>query len=54
MLVLAGDIGGTNCRLALFRGREKAFERIYPSAEHASFDVAVEKFLAERRSRVGV
>ena len=30
MFVLVGDIGGTNCRLALFRGSEKAFERPIP------------------------
>ena len=53
MFVLVGDIGGTNCRLALFRGSEKAFERTYPSQEQSGLDVAVEQFLEEARKTVG-
>ena len=52
MFVLVGDIGGTNTRLALFRDREKAFERTYPSQEQSGLDVAVEHFLAEARKSV--
>jgi glucokinase len=53
VLVLAGDIGGTNCRLALFRGSEKMFERTYPSPSHPGLDVAVEKFMEEARKQLG-
>jgi glucokinase len=52
VFVLVGDIGGTNTRLALFRDREKAFERTYPSQEQSGLDVAVEHFLAEARKSV--
>jgi glucokinase len=57
MIVLAGDIGGTNTRLALFKcdpgpeGGEPTFtvlvERTYPSSAHASLDVIAETFVAE-------
>jgi glucokinase len=53
VLILAGDIGGTNSRLALFRGSEKLFERTYPSAEHPSLDTVIEKFLEEGRKALG-
>jgi glucokinase len=53
VLVLAGDIGGTNCRLALYRGNEKVFERIYPSQEQPGLEAAVEKFLEEARKALG-
>jgi glucokinase len=53
MTVLAGDIGGTNSRLAIYdvpaaglRGVKPIFEHTYPSAGHASLDVIAEKFLA--------
>lgn len=49
MFALVGDIGGTNCRLALFKGSEKVFERTYPSQEQTGLDVAVEHFLEEAR-----
>jgi glucokinase len=52
-LVLVGDIGGTNCRLALFRGSEKIFERSYPSQQQSGLDVAVERFLEEARKALG-
>lgn len=53
MIVLSGDIGGTNSRLALYRGTERLFERIYPSADHPSLEVVVEKFLEETRKALG-
>lgn len=38
-MILAGDIGGTNCRLAIFRpgsaGLEAIWRKAYPSREHA-------------------
>ena len=53
MKVLAGDIGGTNSRLAIYDmdgvdGRARAkpiFEQTYPSAAHPSLDVIAESFL---------
>jgi glucokinase len=50
--VLAGDIGGTNSRLALFQpGADKpVVERTYPSAAHTGLDVIAEMFLAETRA----
>ncbi len=53
MYVLAGDIGGTNCRLALYKDREKAFEHTYPSQEQPGLEAAVSKFLTEARSVLG-
>jgi glucokinase len=52
-LILAGDIGGTNCRLALFRDGGKAFERTYPSQQQPGLEVAVERFLEEARKALG-
>ncbi len=47
-MILAGDIGGTNTRLALVDGdpREPAALEIYPSGEHASLEEIVDAFLA--------
>jgi len=54
MIVLAGDIGGTNARLALFEARPRAgerpelkplFERTTPSRSQASLDEIAESFL---------
>ena len=49
MKILAGDIGGTNTRLALFEiesGQlQPLCEAVYPSAEFATLDVIVERFL---------
>jgi glucokinase len=47
--VLAGDVGGTHARLALFAqgGREPTAMEIYPSGEHAGLVEIVEVFLAE-------
>jgi glucokinase len=65
MTVLAGDIGGTNTRLAIYdviaagaaEGERPAlmplFERTYPSAAHASLDVIAEAFLAEATANIG-
>src|SRR5262249_39971476 len=55
-MILAGDIGGTNTRLALFRpdgGRLLAVEQdIFRSREHAGLDEIVEKFMASRQQPV--
>jgi glucokinase len=55
VIVLAGDIGGTNSRLALYRARPAGnartvalaplFERTYPSAAHTSLDDIAETFV---------
>jgi len=60
MRVLAGDIGGTNTRLAIYdapssdvRGLKPLFEKTYPSAAHAGLDAIAEQFLAEARGQLG-
>jgi len=60
MMVLAGDIGGTNSRLAIYdvpasglRGVEPVFERIYPSAAHGSLDIIAEEFLNAAAAKIG-
>jgi glucokinase len=47
-MILAGDIGGTNTRLAYFEGTsyEPAELEIYPSQEHESLEEMVRKFIA--------
>jgi glucokinase len=52
LIVLVGDIGGTNCRLALYKEGVQIFERAYPSAEFASLEAAIDKFLEEARKAV--
>jgi glucokinase len=46
-VILAGDIGGTNTRLALVDGDVRRFEaiEIYPSAAHESLEEMVQAFL---------
>jgi glucokinase len=60
MIVLAGDIGGTNTRLAIYdvppagvRGLEPLFEHTYPSAAHGSLDVIADRFLEEAAAKIG-
>jgi len=60
MTVLAGDIGGTNTRLAIYDvlapgapGAEPLFEHIYPSAAHTSLDVIAEMFLRTATAKIG-
>jgi len=47
-LILAGDIGGTNTRLALVDGdpRQPVALEIYPSGDHASLEEIVRAFIA--------
>lgn len=59
MIVLAGDIGGTNTRLALYETHPgdgagsppttSLLERTYPSASAPSLDAIAERFLGEAR-----
>src|SRR6266498_3186885 len=60
MTVLAGDIGGTNSRFAIYdpppsglRGVKPIFEQTYPSAAHASLDIIAERFLVAATAAVG-
>jgi len=60
MKVLAGDIGGTNTRLAIYdvpaagvRGLQPLFEQTYPSAAHASLDVIADRFLGDAARALG-
>ena len=48
-MILAGDIGGTNTRLALVDGdpREPSALEIYPSSAHASLEEMVGEFLGK-------
>lgn len=50
-MILAGDIGGTNTRLAFFnlaQGRPQLFKiSVYPSRQHAGLDEIVSRFVAE-------
>jgi glucokinase len=57
--VLAGDIGGTNSRLAIYDvvdGRvagSPLLERTYPSASHTSLDVIAEQFQLDAAKELG-
>ena len=47
-MILAGDIGGTNARLALYEVRdrklEQVIETVFPSRQHSGLDEIVAKF----------
>jgi glucokinase len=55
-MILAGDIGGTSTRLALFEVRDNALravaERTYSSREHAGLQEIVKTFVDEHRPTV--
>lgn len=53
-LLLAGDVGGTNARLALFEwdGRTEVVRATYPSREHAGLDEIIRAFLGEHPAHV--
>ncbi len=53
-MILAGDIGGPDTRLALFDGDPRTPVRLatYPSREHESLEEMVEKFPYSPRTRV--
>ena len=53
MIVLAGDIGGTNSRLALYDGLKLVFEKTYPSAQQSSLETASTQFLTDARTALG-
>jgi len=53
-VILAGDIGGTKCNLALFevhaKSRRKIAEHRYESREFPTFDEVITKFLTDTRT----
>src|SRR5579885_100275 len=53
-MILAGDIGGTNARIAIFevddRRPKLVCERIYPTREHRSLESALSEFLSANPS----
>ena len=60
MTVLAGDIGGTNARLAIYdvgAGRRRSapplFEKTYPSRAYPSLDVIVDEFAGAATAKIG-
>src|SRR5579871_5143194 len=52
-MVLAGDIGGTNTRLALFEGTPERLTpsaiEIFPSREHSGLEEIVKSFIAKHK-----
>jgi glucokinase len=54
-MILAGDIGGTKTRLALFddAAAPPRFERRYASSDHAALEPLIERFLDEARTALG-
>lgn len=56
-MILAGDIGGTNTRLALFEedaGRLRmTMDRVYPSHEHAGLEEIAAVFMRETGATIG-
>ena len=57
-MILAGDIGGTNSRLAFFAGREGRLERVveetYATADYASLEAIVQTFVSSHTLPVDV
>jgi glucokinase len=56
-MILAGDVGGTNTRLAWFEATEGTLAlrvgKVYPSAAHASLEALVARFVEEAPGRPG-
>src|SRR5207253_800144 len=54
VVILAGDIGGTNTRLALVDGDPRAplAVEVYPSRAHGSFEEMLAAFLAAHPARL--
>lgn len=51
-MILAGDIGGTHTRLALFEKGKKIVERKYSSRKAASLELIVQEFLQSEKKSV--
>jgi len=54
-MILAGDIGGTKTRLALFEdpGTPPLFEQRYASSDHRALEPLIERFLGAARAALG-
>ena len=56
LTVLAGDVGGTNTRLALFEGEAEkpalSVMEVFPSREFVNLDAIVRKFMKSTGARV--
>ena len=56
-MILAGDVGGTKCNLALYELRGNDYRKIvknrYESREFTSFDHIIAKFLSDTASEIG-
>jgi glucokinase len=50
-MIIAGDIGGTNCRLASYERGNIVAERTYASREFDSFEAVVRRFVADSDAR---
>ncbi|MBU6447048.1 MAG: glucokinase, partial [Verrucomicrobia bacterium] len=49
-MILAGDIGGTNTRLAFFeRGQRVGEEKKYPSPKYSGLEIIVQEFLQGKK-----
>ena len=55
-MILAGDIGGTNARLALFTAKDgtlqQVTETVFPSRQHSGLDQIVAKFAAQEKPQL--
>lgn len=55
-MILAGDIGGTKCNLALYEihgtSRRKIIKQRYESREFSAFDAMISKFLSDSRAEM--
>jgi glucokinase len=51
-MILAGDIGGTNTRLALFDSLQPSRLEIFPSAQYAGLEAIAAKFVAQTGATV--
>lgn len=52
IMILAGDIGGTNTRLAFFEGTKLVAEEKFPSKDHKSLEEIVQIFLKSQKHQV--
>lgn len=51
-MILAGDIGGTHTRLALFQDGVKKIEKKYASPKYPGLEQIIQEFLAENKEKV--
>ena len=54
-VILAGDIGGTNARIAFFEVEQRRLrcihEHVYPTHEHPNLESAIASFIGEYRAK---